>query len=186
MKIEKFLYRSSIIGSLLASVCCVGPLILILFGIGSIGLFSEFNVLRPYLLVVTGLFLGVAFYLSFRKKKLCCNSKRDKIFLWPALLFFIFVVALPMLGFDNINSINDKNVSSNTSLKTIDMRISNIDCAACAIALEKQLEKIEGVYDAKVNFPEENWTIEYDSLIISKKSLSRFLKDKGFASKDSY
>ena len=62
----------------LASLCCVGPLVLTMIGVaglGSAGLpFTIFEPYRPYLMVMTALFLSVGFYMAYRKQEESCGE----------------------------------------------------------------------------------------------------------------
>ncbi len=54
----------SVLSALLASLCCIGPVVFALIGAGSLGFAAAFEPYRPYLLALTVLFLGTAFHLS--------------------------------------------------------------------------------------------------------------------------
>src|SRR5690625_2358158 len=43
------------------------------------------------------------------------------------------------------------------------LQISGMTCTACASRVEKEINKIEGVEKANVNFPLEQLTVEYDA-----------------------
>ena len=49
-----------------ASICCLGPLLLAILGIGGGALFLRFEPYRPLFSAVAVLLLGLAFYLSYR------------------------------------------------------------------------------------------------------------------------
>ena len=79
-----------------ASLCCVGPLIFVTFGVGA-GLASAFEPLRPVFTVLTVLGLGIGFYVVYgRENQEVCgpdgscvrprHTRRDKIVLWSATL----------------------------------------------------------------------------------------------------
>lgn len=57
----------SIATALLATVCCVGPLVLALLGIGGAGLLVTFEPYRALLTILTLCLLGVGFYFTYRK-----------------------------------------------------------------------------------------------------------------------
>ena len=77
-----------------ASLCCVGPLIFVTFGVGA-GLASTFEPLRPLFTALTVLGLGIGFYVVYgRESKEVCgpdgscvqprSRRRDKIVVWFA------------------------------------------------------------------------------------------------------
>jgi len=62
-----------VIAGLAASICCIGPLVLIAFGLGgaAAGLIEFFTPLRPYFIGVALLFLGFAGYRLFYAPGVC-------------------------------------------------------------------------------------------------------------------
>lgn len=60
----------SILSALLASACCVGPLVFALLGLGGAGLLVKFEPYRPYFVALTFALLGAGFYVTYRKPRL--------------------------------------------------------------------------------------------------------------------
>ncbi len=50
-----------------ASICCLGPLLLAVLGVGGGALFLKFEPYRPIFAIATVLLLGAAFYFAYRK-----------------------------------------------------------------------------------------------------------------------
>lgn len=93
---------------ILASACCIGPLLLVFLGIGSAGALIALEPYRPTMMVLTFLFLGLAFYVTYRKptaagceaEKACCTIGRkrlQKILLWVATLFVLTMLFAPQI-----------------------------------------------------------------------------------------
>jgi len=59
----------ALVSAVLASACCWLPLLLIAFGVSGGALSAKFEALRPVLLPVTFVLLGLAFYFAYRKPK---------------------------------------------------------------------------------------------------------------------
>lgn len=83
--------------------CCALPLLLLALGIGSAGFATALAPYRIYLIGVTLLLLGIAFYLVYGCKKTCEGSdvcqprdiRRTKILLWIATAFALLFLAGP-------------------------------------------------------------------------------------------
>ena len=88
----------------LASLCCVGPLVFVAFGVGA-GLASTFEPLRPLFTLVTVVLLALGFYVVYRRPvaPVCApgdacavprGRMRDRVLLWVgtavALAFLTF------------------------------------------------------------------------------------------------
>lgn len=106
IKIQKASLVGSIISGVLASICCLGPIVFAVLGIGGAGFILKFEQFRPVFIVVAVLFLATAFYYTYKKKSaahcepgtLCANPKSDtmnKVVLWIATVFVAFFIFFP-------------------------------------------------------------------------------------------
>ncbi|WML43224.1 heavy metal translocating P-type ATPase [Neobacillus sp. PS3-40] len=68
----------------------------------------------------------------------------------------------------------------NQSLKETHLQISGMTCAACAIRIEKGLNKLEGVEVASVNLALEKSAIKYDPAKIKVEDIQKRIKDLGY------
>jgi P-type Cu+ transporter len=66
------------------------------------------------------------------------------------------------------------------STKETTLQISGMTCAACAIRIEKGLNKLEGVEKAGVNLALEKSTVSYDSEIIRVADIEKKIQDLGY------
>ena len=93
MKAKIIGLTGSIGTAILASSCCTVPLILAFLGLSSLGAVSFMTRYRLILFSVPFIFLGVAYYFTYRKKnesseasccpeKLSTKNKASKIILW--------------------------------------------------------------------------------------------------------
>jgi mercuric ion transport protein len=104
---------SSIISAFIASICCVGPLVFALLGLGGAGLLVKLEPYRPYLIAVTIALLGTGFYFTYRKPKAvaataeggpecACPAPRanraGKIMLWVATILVVGFLSFPYLA----------------------------------------------------------------------------------------
>ena len=91
-----------VVSGLLASVCCIGPLVLAVLGIGGASLLARFEVYRPILTVATFAMLGAGFWLAYRKPKVVegevCGCEHPKVNVGSALLWIAAIVALVFWG----------------------------------------------------------------------------------------
>lgn len=101
----------AIVTAFLASVCCVGPLVLALLGIGGGALLVRFEPYRPYFTAVTLGLLGLGFWLQYRKPKpaadddgVACDcpmpraNKAGRVMLWVATVLVVGMLAFPYIA----------------------------------------------------------------------------------------
>lgn len=74
---ERLLAAGGIVGAIIASSCCVLPLLLVTLGISGtwIGSLTALEPYKPYFLVVTAILLGAGFWhVYIRPKKACADG----------------------------------------------------------------------------------------------------------------
>lgn len=92
---------ASVIAAGAASVCCIGPVVLVLVGAGAVGAsLASVERYRPIFLTITAAFLGFAFYAAYRQKDDCgpcspATRRRTKMTVWFAAVLVIVLVAFP-------------------------------------------------------------------------------------------
>ena len=72
----------AIVSGLAASLCCIGPLVVVALNVGSAGLFLKMERFRPLFAVLTVGLLGAAFWLYERKLRAdeaCCTVEPDEV-----------------------------------------------------------------------------------------------------------
>ncbi|MBI4370791.1 MAG: cation transporter [Elusimicrobia bacterium] len=152
----------------LASICCIGPLIMTGLGLGSLGLAAGLTRYRPLFLALTGLVLAAGFYLAYRKRAVACadgncelrsGNRTVKATLWA-----VTVMTLGVATFPNWSAwlLNRGSVAVAADAQVISLRISGMDCAACAAAIKKSVEKVPGVTSASVDFDSQRARVATD------------------------
>src|SRR5438105_2596359 len=92
---------ASVMMATVASACCIGPVVLVLLGIGSFGAsLAALEPYRPIFLGVTGVLLGFAFYVAYRPENDCdaCSTaarRRMQRIVWISAIVVIVVAAFP-------------------------------------------------------------------------------------------
>ena len=90
----------SILGGILASACCIGPLLAVGLGIGGLGAATALEAYRPYILGGTFACLGVAYYFTYRGTGKCAEDEACEV--ETSLRFqkiALFVATLLTVGF---------------------------------------------------------------------------------------
>ena len=65
-------------------------------------------------------------------------------------------------------------------MKNIKLNIEGMHCTGCSTRLEKVLNNVDGVEDAKVSLEEKKADIKYDETQVSEKELIEAVEDAGF------
>ncbi len=160
IKRNKKLTNLPILGSLvlaiMAHMCCIAPIVMALLGVGGGGLFSKFANFRPYLMGMTGFFLGLAYYLTYKRRKVRCDDgtckirsvpRWNKISLWAATILVIFFLAFPhLVGSLNIGSRNDP---MKGEVSEITITVKGMTGSGGELNIENAIKKLDGIIMVK-------------------------------------
>lgn len=142
----------------LASVCCIGPLVLTGLGLGGLGFAAGLTQYRPLFLALTALVLAVGFYLAYRKREVPCadgscevrsGSRTMKATLWTVTALTLSMATFPSWSF-LVLARGPATIPAGA--ETLTLKVSGMDCAACTVSIRQSLEKVPGVYSASVDF----------------------------------
>ena len=92
---------ASVIAAGVASACCLGPVVMVLLGVGAFGAsLAALEPYRPVLLAITLALLGVAFYSAYRpagSAGVCtpASRRRARLSVWLAALLVLALVTFP-------------------------------------------------------------------------------------------
>jgi mercuric ion transport protein len=96
---------AGIFAALGASICCLGPLVLLALGISGawIGSLTAIEPYRPIFIGLTLLFLGLAFYRLYLTRRVCtpgsaCANpmlKRQRLVFWIVTVLVLGLIAAP-------------------------------------------------------------------------------------------
>lgn len=155
---EKIVGIGVLLSALLASACCLGPIMLVALGSLGTALASGLIKYRPFFLALTAILLATAFYLTYKKRKVACSdgscktlsgSKTAKFSLWIIAAFAIMAAAFP---YWSVLLLDKSSVGVSAGAETIILKVSGMTCTACALNIERSLKKVPGVQSASVDF----------------------------------
>ena len=95
-KENKHLIFGSGFAGVLGSLCCIGPVVIVLFGLGSVSTALSFGTFSGLFLAIAFIFFGLTVFFYLRKKN-CCSVKGMKQNWKIITKSFIFVVVLLLL-----------------------------------------------------------------------------------------
>jgi len=186
----KVVLGGSILSALAASLCCLGPLLAVVLGLGSFRLATAFEALRPYLLGVTGLLLVGAFYLTYRKLEGQCAegscqihgaSRASKLVLWLVTIGALLFAAFPYYSgaLFQVQAQNSKaSVSANDTQLIVS--VGGMTCNSCAFQIQTTLAKLPGVTSAKVSYEKGQAVIVYNPKAINDAAIRSAITELGY------
>lgn len=171
--------------AILASLCCLGPAAAAIIGVSSLGVFAAFEKYRPYLIALTAILLGCAFYFAYRKCEVKCEDgsckiesagKWNKRGVWSATIIAALALAYPYLA-------AKPSPASNTAFAPkahVVLSIEGMTCAACASHIQAALSEIKGVHRAGVEYETREGKVEYDPALVPMEVLIKRVEETGY------
>lgn len=188
---------AGLLAAFAASLCCITPVLAVLGGLGGIAsTFSFLEPLRPYLIGVTALVLGFAFYKAYKPKKkedIECDcdpahpaggEDEKKSFLnSKGFLWFVAGVSILMFSFPSYSHIffpeTDKVVFVNANnITEATFEIEGMTCTGCEESVDYALKTETGVVNATSSYKTGIAKVKYDKSKISVEELSKAVEEK--------
>lgn len=195
-KKERRTIAGVILAAIAASVCCVGPLVLLALGVGGawVGNLTALEPFRPYLMALTLGVLAYAFYKIYKPKpkvcvpgSYCANPKSDKInkiTLWVSTVFVIGLLATPditsYMASNQAQSAEQTALTAN--IKQITLDVPGMSCPACPFTVQKSLKKLDGVVSAKADLDTKKAVVKYDPKKVTLQAMIEATTNAGYPS----
>ena len=193
---------SAVIAAFASSLCCLLPVVSLVLGLGAFGAASVFETLRPYLLVVAFLALGVGFYQTYFRREKCTDgqacatkpiSRLNQFMLWFATVaiaafalfpnFSGFIVSALSAKTEPAKEINQPAVvveNKASKPRTIVIAVGGMTCEGCASQLNVALKRQKGIISAEASYPNKNVTVVYDSTQITVEQIKEAIRNAGY------
>lgn len=190
--LQKATLGGSILAAITASLCCIGPLVAVALGAGGFAASAVFEKWRPVFLGVTFALLALAWYLTYRKPKAACEpgsacatkpaAKWNKLVLWFATAFVLVAAAFPSLSSAILRGSQRSTpaVVAGPNSAILKVQIPSMDCAACALSIQKKLRQQSGIENADVSYKTKAAVVQYDTTKVSPEQIITAIDETGF------
>ena len=175
-----------------ASLCCITPVFATLAGIGGIASsFSWMDPFRPYLIGLTVLVLGFAWYQKLKPRTAeeieCACEEDEKPSFWQSKKFLgiVTVFAILMLAFPSYSGIffPDKSNAANVivvkenDIVDAELSIEGMTCTGCEHSVNYALNDSEGVIDASSSYQSGTASVKFDQSKVSVNELANAVEE---------
>jgi copper chaperone CopZ len=191
MKSENKLIGAGLLTAITASLCCITPVLALIAGTsGMASTFSWLEPFRPYLIGLTVLVLGLAWYQKLKpQKEIDCKRETDekpKFIQSKTFLGIVTVFAILMLSFPYYSGIFYSNtekqiiVVDKSDIKTTEFKISGMTCASCEENVNREVNKLNGIVISKASYENENAIIEFDKTKTNEAEIEKAINSSGY------
>jgi len=198
MKSENRLIGAGLFTAITASLCCITPILALIAGTSGVAsTFSWIEPFRPYLMGLTFLVLGFAWYQKLKpKKEIDCDCETDDLpagkagkpsFLQSKLfLGIVTVFTIVMIAFPYYSSVfypkTEKEiiVVGKANTQTLNVKIKGMTCASCEEHINHEVNKLNGVLSSKASYENGNAIIEFDKTKTNEKEIEKAINSSGY------
>lgn len=181
----------SILTGIAASLCCITPILALVAG--STGLTTTFawiEPFRPYLVFLTLLILGYAWYQKLKPQKRedcgCEPGEKQKFIQSKLFLGLVTIFTFCMLSFPYYSKVFYAKISETqpvvdeSSINRIELGIEGMTCVGCEGTVTHQINQLEGILSSEISYENGNAIIEYDQSKTSEKEISQVIISTGY------
>lgn len=159
MKSNIFFQNSAIATAVLASLCCITPVLAVLGGLSGIATtFSFLEPLRPFFIAFTAIILGYAFYKVYKPKKqndIDCACETDgaenkksfinsKAFLWMITGISVVLITFPYYSKALFPAKDNVVIVQSNNIVKAKMVIEGMTCTGCEESINYALKNEPG------------------------------------------
>ena len=194
MKVEKLTMSGAVFAAFAASLCCILPLLFVVLGLGVFGAGSVFETARPYLLGAATLLLAFGFYRAYIRREETCAvgeecaakpiSRISRIGLWLALVGAVAFALAPYYTGIIARNVVTQNTQPAANVSAIveqaKFKITGMTCSGCAVSIQTELEKTEGMRRAEVSYELGEAIVDYDPKVIAPEKIRDVINQTGY------
>ena len=191
MKTKNKLIGTSLLTAITASLCCITPVLALVAGTSGIAsTFSWIEPFRPYLIGLTILVLGFAWFQKLKhKKEIDCECEKDerpKFIQSKRFLGIVTASAIIMLAFPYYSGIfypkTEKQlmVVDKSDLFTTKFEISGMTCASCEEHVNHEINKLDGIVNSNASYENGNAIIQFDKTKTNVTEIEKAINATGY------
>lgn len=181
---------AGLLAAFAASLCCVTPVFAFLAGIGGVAsTFSWVEPFRPYLIGLTALLLGVAWYQKLKPQwdPECTCEENPSFWQTKGFLGIVTVLATLLLAFPYYSDAffpqqNNQQVVyvQESQVETVTFNIEGMTCTGCEVTVKNAAGGVNGVLEANASYNTGQATIKYDQGKTTREAIVAAINETGF------
>ncbi|MBI4180045.1 cation transporter [bacterium] len=195
--------RLGILSSVFASVCCVGPLVAVMLGVGGVGLAAFFGKYHWVWLAIAAAMLSAGWMRYRKESKTACETgcdlstprKTRGVLLGASVVLAVFLALnvwthLVRAGSDTTQAqpaggrILDIPVGFGTwpsmAGEVAVIGVDGMVCFTCEVALKTQLQKLAGILSVDANSKDGRVTVRFDPATVDRPRIEEAINATGY------
>lgn len=186
--------KIGILAAIMGSLCCIGPIFLMILGLGSLGIGAKLGKYHWYFQGGAVAVLVFAWWIFLHEKKrlyaLDLPIKNER--LTKGLLSVVSVIVLLFLGMSAYSTLHSQpSIASNTSISEHSVipagmaiiAVEGMGCVSCEPSIEKTVTKLQGVKGVNADSAQGKVIVQYDPKLVSVEQLVSAINKTGYTAK---
>jgi copper chaperone CopZ len=200
MKEERLAVGGAVLAAAAASLCCIGPLLFVVLGLGAFGAAATFESARPFLLGAAVLFLAFGFYRTYFRREAACApgeacatkpmSRASRVVLWIASVAVFAFALSPYYAGTLARRMTSEPATAGAApqaaapqpaaIARATFKVSGMTCAGCETTIKLALEQTPGVSKSEVRYDRGEAVVEYDANVTTPEKLREAINETGY------
>ena len=195
------LVGAGVLSAVAASLCCITPVLALISGASGVAsTFSWMEPARPYLIGITVLVLGFAWYQKLKPRtaeeiQCDCETTRSagdeeekkpfmqtKTFLGIVTVFAVLLLAFPKYAdiFYPSNDNKEVVIVNASDIQTVTFEVKGMTCNGCASHVENDVNKLPGILNVNAVYEEATAKVEFDKSKVSLVQIEEVINGTGY------
>ncbi len=177
--------RAGIVAAILASTCCVGPLLLLAIGVGSGAVFiGRYH----WFFLIGGIAVLSWAWAKYLREKTVCDCEHKPIPGHRTGMITLLIATVLVLGFAGLNISRyvfgsvpppAQDQLANGLSRTV-ISVDGLSCLACEVPVRHALRKIDGVKSVQVSAGNKTATVDYELAKTNAEQLVAAINSTGY------
>ncbi len=179
--------QAGILSALLASACCIGPLLLVAIGVGSgavwVGRYHCF-------FLIGGIAVLIWAWAKYLREKTICDCEHKPMGRRRSAMLTLLITTALVLGFAGLNIsryvfagtpvVAQTQTHLANGLNRIVVSVEGLSCVTCEIPVRHALRRIDGVKAAHVSAATKTATVDYEPAKTNPEQLVAAINSTGY------
>src|SRR5438552_9328767 len=174
---------AGILSALLATTCCVGPLLLVAVGLGS---GAAFLGRYHWLFLIGGIAVLTWAWAKYLREKTVCDCEHKRMRERRSGMFTLLIATVIVIGFGSLNisrymfASAPPSAQGTNGLSRVVIPVEGMSCATCEIPVRHALRRIDGVKFTHVSAATKSATVDYEAAKTNPEQLIAAINSTGY------
>lgn len=176
-----------ILSALVASLCCIGPLVLVLLGLGTLGLGAALGRYHWWFLLAAMGLLAFAWRAYLKEKGRCqaarCEMAQGKAARWTLTLATLIVALFAGLNLYTYASQSGARSSRPTpagAFASVAIPVEGMTCFTCELTVESSVKHLPGVQSVDARVKDKAAYVRYDPSTVQPEEIVAAINKTGY------